>query len=110
MPNLIQRFLMLIEEREWLFHAELIKAGVDFQRAAQTAKILAMRKPDEQLTPEEQQLVKSACAQWLAQRKRMRFISQVLNKLPNEPTQPGFPNSLLKPKWDNIPFKDSRNF
>lgn len=71
---------MLAEERERLFQIELIKAGVDFRQAAKVAKVLALNLMDEQLTSEEKQLVQSVCTQWLAQRKRMTFISQVLNQ------------------------------
>jgi hypothetical protein len=80
----VKRFSISAEEREQIFYTELIKAGVDFQKAAKAAKVLALDPLDEQLTREDEQLVKDACYQWLAQRKRMNFISQVINKFHTE--------------------------
>jgi uncharacterized protein YaiI (UPF0178 family) len=70
---------MSVEERGRLYQIELIKAGVDSRQAEKAAKLLAENPLDEQLTHEEHQLIQSVCNQWLAQRKRMTFISQVLN-------------------------------
>ncbi len=75
----MERFSISAEEREHLFHTELVKAGVDFHQAKKVAHLLAQKR-DDQLTPEENQLVQAVCAQWLVQRKRLNFISQVLSK------------------------------
>ena len=78
---------MSTEERKKLYHTELIKAGIDFHQAEKVARLLAENLLlaedllDEQLTPEENQLVQDVCAQWLTQRKRMNFISKTLNSL-----------------------------
>ncbi|HEY9624286.1 MAG TPA: hypothetical protein V6C78_28280 [Crinalium sp.] len=76
---------MSTEERKRLYHTELIKAGIDFHQAEKVSKLLAENSLlaenllDEQLTPEENQLVQDVCTRWLAQRKRMNFISKTLS-------------------------------
>jgi hypothetical protein len=72
--------LSLLKEKEEIFITELLKSGIEPQKAVRAAKILASEKSDEQLTPEEIQLVEAACSAWLKQRKRLDFINQVLQK------------------------------
>jgi hypothetical protein len=67
-----------INERRRIFVAELLKSGVEPQKAVEVAKIVADGIPDEQLTTEQMQLVQSACAKWLKERKRQQFINEVL--------------------------------
>jgi hypothetical protein len=67
-------------EREKLFHNELVKYGVQYQKAAQVAKILAAQEWDEQMTDAEERLVEEVCQQWLQQRKRLNFINTILHE------------------------------
>ena len=76
----MKRLSISVEELEQLFLLELVKAGVGFPQAAKAAKFLANRLPEEQLTSEDNQLIQDACALWLAQRKRLTLIEQVLNQ------------------------------
>jgi hypothetical protein len=68
------------QELEEVYLTELVKSAVEYQTAIKVAGILAAEKPDEHLTSEEVQLVRDACALWLKRRKRMEFISEVLNQ------------------------------
>ncbi|HEY9295062.1 MAG TPA: hypothetical protein VIQ31_01580 [Phormidium sp.] len=72
---------MSIEERKQLFHIELIKVGIDYRQAEKAAELLSESLPNEQLTQAEQQLIQVVCTQWLKYRKRMAFISQVINQI-----------------------------
>ncbi|KYC42634.1 hypothetical protein WA1_14905 [Scytonema hofmannii PCC 7110] len=71
----MQRVLSIsVEEKERLFHTELVKHGVSYSDAARVAKILASEKPDELLTGEEIQLTTEACKIWLKQHKRLTSL------------------------------------
>lgn len=71
------RFLST-EEKQQIFHTELVKCHIPYDQAAQVARILASEQLDEQLTPEEQQLVESVCRKWMQQRQRMSHLSQIM--------------------------------
>ncbi|WP_242040451.1 hypothetical protein [Anabaena subtropica] len=58
------------EEKEKLFHTQLVKYGVRYEKAARVANILACGKSEELLTEEEKKLVTEACQQWLTGHKR----------------------------------------
>lgn len=70
-----------VEDKEELFHTELVRHGVEYHKAAEVAKILVSGKPDELLTDTEKQLTTEVCQQWIEQRKRLALISQQLNSL-----------------------------
>ncbi|KAF3890757.1 hypothetical protein DA73_0400001290 [Tolypothrix bouteillei VB521301] len=65
---------MSVEEKERLFHTELVKHGVSYSHAARVAKILASETPDEVLTAEDVQLTTEACKIWLKQHKRLTSL------------------------------------
>ncbi|WP_026732395.1 hypothetical protein [Fischerella sp. PCC 9605] len=65
---------MFSKEKEEFFHTELVKYGVDYQRAAKVAKILASEKPDELLSDKEKQLAEEVCKEWLRQHQRLTSI------------------------------------
>jgi hypothetical protein len=69
-----RKFFISVEKKEELFHTELIKCGVDYQKAAQVAQILALEKPDELLTEKEIELTKEVCQEWLTHHKRLTSI------------------------------------
>jgi hypothetical protein len=72
---------MPVEEKERLFHTQLVKYGVEYTTAGKVARILASGKPDELLTPQERQLVKEACQKWLTQHKRKKRIKSLVKSL-----------------------------
>ncbi|MER3494584.1 MAG: hypothetical protein C4323_21420 [Mastigocladus sp. ERB_26_2] len=63
---------MYSKEKEEFFHTELVKYGVDDQRATQVAHILASGKPDELLSEKEIQIAEEVCREWLRQYKRYK--------------------------------------
>ncbi|MBD2430149.1 MULTISPECIES: hypothetical protein [Fischerella] len=65
---------MYSKEKEDFFHTELVKYGVDYQRAAQVAHILASGKPDELLSEKEIQIAEEVCREWLRQYKRYKHL------------------------------------
>ncbi|MBD2778068.1 serine/threonine-protein kinase [Iningainema tapete] len=69
----LQPFVSFTEKKE-IFHTELVKHGVGYQKADQAAWILASGKPDELLTDEEIQLVTEVCQEWSRQHKRLTSI------------------------------------
>jgi hypothetical protein len=70
-----------VEEKEKLFHTELVKYGVEYELAAQAARILVSGKPDELLTEQEIQLVKEVCREWSMGHKRFKRLSSLLTEL-----------------------------
>ncbi|PMB22870.1 hypothetical protein CEN45_11550 [Fischerella thermalis CCMEE 5198] len=56
---------MYSKEIEEFFHTQLVKYGVDYQKAAQVARILASGKPDELLSEKEIQIAEEVCREWL---------------------------------------------
>lgn len=94
----MERFSISFEDRQQLFHTELVRVGIDFHQAERVANLLA-KNLDEQLTPEEYQLVQTVCKQWLTQRKRLNFISQVLNKNEFKITKNNSKTSLARQVW-----------
>ncbi|WP_315787353.1 hypothetical protein [Fischerella sp. JS2] len=71
---------MYSKEKEEFFHTELVKYGVDYQRAAQVAQILASGKPDELLSEKEIQIAKEVCREWLRQYKRYKHLNSLLRE------------------------------
>ncbi|MBD1864623.1 MULTISPECIES: hypothetical protein [Trichocoleus] len=80
------RFFVSVEEKTRLFHAELVKAGVEYQQASRVAKVLAQNQFEESLPPEEAQLTEEACRIWLQHRQRLNFIEQTLASFSAKPT------------------------
>lgn len=67
-----------IDKRKEIFVIELLRSGVEPQTAMEVARIVADAILDEQLSCEQAQLVKVACAAWLKGRKRQQFVDEVL--------------------------------
>lgn len=66
------------EVKKEIFTRELLKSGVEAQRAVEAAHILANELTDEQLTSEQIAIVKAACAKCLKERKRQKAIDKVI--------------------------------
>lgn len=69
------------QEKERLFHTELVKSGVEYHTAAKAARILVSWQSDELLTSEEVQMLKDVCRQWLDQRKRLDRIHSAITSM-----------------------------
>ncbi|MDZ8223284.1 MULTISPECIES: hypothetical protein [unclassified Nostoc] len=69
---------MSVQNLEDFFHTQLVKHGVNYNLAAQAAKILASGKPDELLTAEEKYLATEVCQQWFKQRQRLERLNSIL--------------------------------
>ena len=67
-------FFISDKETEKIFCTELVKYGVEYEKAVLTAKILASGKPDELLSPEEIRIVKEACEKWFVQNNRYKKL------------------------------------
>lgn len=74
--NVLQQLQLFtsFEQKQELFHTQLVKHGVKYQKAAEAARILASGKPDELLTNEEIQLVTEVCKEWSIQYKRLTSL------------------------------------
>lgn len=68
----------LFNDRQKVFLAQFIKGGVEYSLAIQAAQILAAGKPEELLTPEEQELLEQACRLWLEHRNGMNKIQHAI--------------------------------
>ncbi|MUG94275.1 hypothetical protein F7734_18560 [Scytonema sp. UIC 10036] len=64
------RLFISLQEKEKLYHAELVRYGVDLRIAAKAAKILAFGNSNELLSFEEKKLVTDACKLWVENRNR----------------------------------------
>ena len=78
-----QKFPLTVEEKQKLFHTQLVKFGVEYEKARKASEILALQKPDEALTQEEIQLTKEVCKKWLAQHKRFKDLMSLLETDPS---------------------------
>ncbi|MBD2501718.1 hypothetical protein [Anabaena azotica] len=61
------------EEKERLFHLQLVKYGVKYEKAAKVAQLMVSKRLDN-LTDQEQQLVTEACQEWFKAKKRCNNI------------------------------------
>ncbi|BAY43246.1 hypothetical protein SAMD00079811_08250 [Scytonema sp. HK-05] len=75
-----QRFSISNKEKKELYHSELVRYGVTFDKAAEAAKILASGKPDELLTEKEIERVNEVCEAWLSKHKRYKNLNPLLAK------------------------------
>ncbi|QSJ18825.1 hypothetical protein JYQ62_08755 [Nostoc sp. UHCC 0702] len=69
------------KEREKFFHTQLVKYGINYQKAAKVARIIASGCPDTLLTEEEIRLSKQVCQDWLRQHQRVTSILREHTKI-----------------------------
>lgn len=81
MLNVIRTSASSTEGRKAIFAAELLKSGVEAQKADEAARILAAKLTDEQLTDEQIELVQAACERWLKERKRQNFVDEIIQQI-----------------------------
>ncbi|MBD2533824.1 hypothetical protein H6G97_31450 [Nostoc flagelliforme FACHB-838] len=70
-------FSLSKKEKEKIFHTELVKFGVKYDRAAKAAYILASGKSDELLTEQEKRFVIEVCEEWSKNHKRYKELQQI---------------------------------
>ncbi|MUG95396.1 hypothetical protein F7734_24740 [Scytonema sp. UIC 10036] len=75
-----RKFHTTVEEKEAIYYSELFKQGVEYDKAAIAAKILASGKSDEELTRGEIELVNEVCSEWLAKYQRYKHLKPFLAK------------------------------
>jgi hypothetical protein len=66
------------QKQEKIFHEELIKWGIESERAIKVAKILALNLPNERLNSDEIALIKEVCQEWLEKRRQWEQLRQVM--------------------------------
>ena len=78
MPN---NYFTSVQERENIFCTELVKYGVEYEKAVIAAKIIASGQGDEHLSPSEIKIVKDACKKWSEQNQRLKRLKAVVNQI-----------------------------
>ncbi|MEP0873752.1 hypothetical protein NDA01_29005 [Trichocoleus desertorum AS-A10] len=66
------------QQQEQSYRAELVKWGIELEKAIQVARILALNIPNESLTVSEVALVEEVCKQWFEKRKQWEQFQQVM--------------------------------
>ncbi|MBN3870764.1 MAG: hypothetical protein HWQ23_10960 [Nostoc sp. JL33] len=71
---------MSTRERK-IFCTELVKYGVEYEKAVIVAKIIASGQGDELLSPSEIKIVEDACKSWSEQNQRFKPLKAVVNQI-----------------------------
>jgi hypothetical protein len=66
------------QNQEKIFREELIKWGIESEKAIKVAKILALNLPNERLNSDEIALIKEVCQEWLEKRRQWEQFRQVM--------------------------------
>ncbi|WP_193200507.1 hypothetical protein [Nostoc sp. MG11] len=74
-------YFISVQEREKIFCTELVKYGVEYEKAVIAAKIVASGQGDEHLSPSEIEIVKDACKKWSEQNQRLKRLKAVVNQI-----------------------------
>lgn len=74
------RLSLSSEEKERLFCTELVNHYIPYEQARTVAKILATEKTEDELMPEEIQLIEEVCRIWFEQRQRRKLLSEMVSK------------------------------
>lgn len=64
------------QKQEQLYRSELVKWGIELEKATKVARILALHLPVETLTRSEAALVKGVCQEWFEKRKQWQQSKQ----------------------------------
>jgi hypothetical protein len=80
------------QENEQNYRSELVKWGIEFEKAFKVARILALRISNENLTSSEVELVEEVCQEWFEKRKQWEQFKRVTAE--HSP-------SLQQPTWEN---------
>ncbi|MEJ6486234.1 hypothetical protein N0Y54_34085 [Nostoc punctiforme UO1] len=74
-------YFISVQEREKIFCTDLVKSGVEYEKAVIAAKIIASGQGDEHLSPSEIEIVKDACKKWSEQNQRFKRLKAVVNQI-----------------------------
>ena len=66
------------QQQEKLLRTELVKWGIELEKAIQVARILALNIANENLTHSELGLVEEVCQEWFERRKQWKQFQQVM--------------------------------
>jgi hypothetical protein len=66
------------QKQEQLYRSELIRWGIELEKATKVARILALHLPVETLTRSEAALVKGVCQEWFDKRKQWEQAKQAM--------------------------------
>ena len=80
------------QKQEQSYRAELVKWGIEFEKAFKVARILALHIPNANLTSSEAELVEEVCKEWLEKRKQWEQFKRVTAELSPSSQQPAWEN------------------
>lgn len=80
------------QKQKQSYREELIKWGIELEKAFKVASILALRIPNENLTSIEVELVEEVCKEWFEKRKQWERFKQVTAEDSPSPQQPAWEN------------------
>ncbi|MBD2095920.1 hypothetical protein H6F90_12255 [Trichocoleus sp. FACHB-591] len=80
------------QKQEQSYRTELVKWGIELEKAIQVARILALNISNESLTSSEVKLVEEVCNEWFEKRKQWERFQRV--------TAEHSPGSQ-QPSWEN---------
>lgn len=66
------------QKQEKIFREELIKWGIESEKAFKVARILALNIPNENLMSSEVELVEEVCKEWFEKRKQWERFKQIM--------------------------------
>jgi hypothetical protein len=74
----VEERFSVTQKQEKIFRQELIKWGIESEKAIKVAKILALNLPNERLNSDEIALIKEVCQEWLEKRRQWEQFRQVM--------------------------------
>jgi hypothetical protein len=74
----VEERFSVTQKQEKIFRQELIKWGIESEKAIKVAKILALNLPNERLNSDEIVLIKEVCQEWLEKRRQWEQFRQVM--------------------------------
>ncbi|MBD1863045.1 MULTISPECIES: hypothetical protein [Trichocoleus] len=80
------------QRQEQSYRTELVKWGIDFEKAFKVARILARNIPNENLTSSEVELVEEVCKEWFEKRKQWEQFKRVTAEQSPSSQQPAWEN------------------
>ncbi|MEP0873516.1 hypothetical protein NDA01_27530 [Trichocoleus desertorum AS-A10] len=66
------------QKQEQHYRAELVKWGIELEKAFKVARILALNIPNENLSSSEAALVEEVCNEWFEKRKQWEQFKQTM--------------------------------
>lgn len=66
------------QKQEQHYRAELVKWGIELEKAFKVARILALNIPTESLSSSDKALVEEVCQEWFEKRKQWEQFKQIM--------------------------------